>query len=90
MTDNNPNIADLSDPNRPTKLAEEYSELYDNEWTDAFEALKKCKKSEDEISSTLLDIIMVSGINLNYALIHFFIYEIYVFSIALRHQFNLP
>ncbi|XP_052791657.1 uncharacterized protein LOC128225799 [Mya arenaria] len=33
----NPNIADLGDPRRPTKLAEVYNELYDNEWTDAFD-----------------------------------------------------
>ncbi|XP_052795699.1 myosin-10-like [Mya arenaria] len=35
----NPNIADLGDPNRPTKLAEKFSELYDNQWTDAFEQI---------------------------------------------------
>ncbi|XP_052263645.1 uncharacterized protein LOC127866855 isoform X2 [Dreissena polymorpha] len=40
LTYNNPNIADLSDQNRPTKLAEKFSELYDNQWTDAFEDLK--------------------------------------------------
>lgn len=39
LTDNNPNIADLSDKNRPTKLAERYTELYDNQWTDAFEII---------------------------------------------------
>ena len=39
LTDNNPNIADLSDMNRPTKLAERYTELYDNQWTDAFEII---------------------------------------------------
>ena len=39
LTDNNPNIADLSDMNRPTKLAERYVELYDNQWTDAFEII---------------------------------------------------
>ncbi|XP_053390702.1 uncharacterized protein LOC128553544 isoform X2 [Mercenaria mercenaria] len=37
LTYQNPSIADLSDEKRPTKLAEEFSELYDNEWTDAFE-----------------------------------------------------
>ncbi|XP_053398966.1 chromosome-associated kinesin KIF4-like isoform X2 [Mercenaria mercenaria] len=36
----NPNIADLSDGKRPTKLSEEFSELYDNEWTDAFDDVK--------------------------------------------------
>ncbi|XP_053399691.1 uncharacterized protein LOC123558454 [Mercenaria mercenaria] len=39
LTDGNANIADLSDENRPTKLAEQYAELYDNEWTDAFTVL---------------------------------------------------
>ena len=33
LTEGNPNIADLSDKNRPTNLAENFSELYDNEWT---------------------------------------------------------
>jgi len=37
MKESNPTISDLSDPNRTTKLAERYGELYDNEWTDAVE-----------------------------------------------------
>ncbi|WAQ99592.1 hypothetical protein MAR_023965, partial [Mya arenaria] len=41
VTDSNPNIADLSDQNRPTKLAERYSELYDNQWTECYEGLTK-------------------------------------------------
>ncbi|XP_052793888.1 uncharacterized protein LOC128227415 isoform X2 [Mya arenaria] len=46
---NNPDIADLSDPNRATKLAEKLSELYDNEWTDTFERIKaKADKSTTE------------------------------------------
>ena len=36
---NNPGITDLSDDNRPNKLAEKFSELYDNEWTAAFEVI---------------------------------------------------
>ncbi|XP_060589655.1 cilium assembly protein DZIP1L-like isoform X1 [Ruditapes philippinarum] len=40
LTVDNPNIADLSDCKRPTKLAEEFAELYDNEWTDAFENIQ--------------------------------------------------
>ncbi|KAL3879301.1 hypothetical protein ACJMK2_031602 [Sinanodonta woodiana] len=39
LTHENTNITDLSDPNRPIKLSETYSEIYDNEWTDAFEEL---------------------------------------------------
>ena len=41
LADNNPNIADLGDINRPTKLAEKFAELYDNEWTEAFEFITK-------------------------------------------------
>ncbi|KAL3878451.1 hypothetical protein ACJMK2_030801 [Sinanodonta woodiana] len=62
LRDNNPNIADLSDPNRPTKLSEQFSELYDNEWTDAFDELEKLLgdkedkyKKEMEIISYLRD-----------------------------------
>ncbi|XP_053399111.1 uncharacterized protein LOC128556960 isoform X2 [Mercenaria mercenaria] len=40
LRDNNPNIVDLNDQCRPTKLAEMFSELYDNEWTSAFTALE--------------------------------------------------
>lgn len=53
LKSNNPAIADLSDQNRPSKLAEKFSELYDNEWTDATEELKGVskfkEKSEEEI-----------------------------------------
>ncbi|KAH3838971.1 hypothetical protein DPMN_112389 [Dreissena polymorpha] len=45
---NNPDIDDLSDPNRPTKLAERFSELHDNEWTNAFEILRKIPGSNVE------------------------------------------
>lgn len=40
LTAGNPNIADLSDKHRPTKIGEMYGELYDNEWSEAFEVLK--------------------------------------------------
>ncbi|XP_076071737.1 uncharacterized protein LOC143043212 isoform X1 [Mytilus galloprovincialis] len=43
---NNPNITDLSDMNRPTKVAEKFNSLYDNQWTDAFEDLRKLYKHE--------------------------------------------
>ncbi|XP_053392004.1 uncharacterized protein LOC128554717 [Mercenaria mercenaria] len=56
LTDGNANIADLSDENRPTKLAEQYSELYDNEWTDAFEVLTAGEHvSEQDACHTLLE-----------------------------------
>ncbi|KAH3737729.1 uncharacterized protein LOC127850673 [Dreissena polymorpha] len=59
LRDNNPNIADLSDQFRPTKLGEQFSELYDNEWTDAFDTLQN-KFEEKQAISILLDIIMES------------------------------
>ena len=55
----NPN-ADLSDSNRPTKIAEAFSELYDNSWTNAFEELNKRKKvPEIDTIENLLDILKV-------------------------------
>jgi predicted acetyltransferase len=61
LTDGNANIADLSDDNRPTKLAEQFSELYDNEWTDAFGYLTRDDTLKEEESCTiLLNILCVS------------------------------
>ncbi|KAH3863924.1 myosin-9-like isoform X1 [Dreissena polymorpha] len=57
LTDNNPNITDLSDQNRPMKLGERFSELYDNEWTDAFEVLRSIYKDEKTTVLTLLTIL---------------------------------
>jgi len=61
LRDNNPNIADLSDPYRPTKLAEIFSELYDNQWTNAYTVLEDNIASDNHITVFLLDIVMVLG-----------------------------
>ena len=60
----NPNIADLSDMNRPTLLVEKFTALYDDEWTNAFDALQQnpVYGSETEIIGQLLQLLMVSGI----------------------------
>ena len=60
LTDNNPNLADLSDMNRPTKLAEQFSELYDNEWTNAFGVLMKIEDDDFTVITKLLIILLVS------------------------------
>lgn len=61
LRDNNPNISDLSDENRPTKIAEKFSELYDNQWTDAFDAIDKEKTlQEKQIIQFLLEVLMTS------------------------------
>ncbi|XP_060083045.1 uncharacterized protein LOC132562320 [Ylistrum balloti] len=48
LKEGNPNIADLSDKNRPTKLGELFAALYDNEWSDAMEEINKGNGDEDE------------------------------------------
>lgn len=53
LNDKNPNITDLSDSNRPTKIAEKYNELYDNEWTDALEHLAEVYTEENAITELL-------------------------------------
>ncbi|KAH3834009.1 uncharacterized protein LOC127878115 isoform X2 [Dreissena polymorpha] len=55
----NTNIADLSDKNRPTKLGELYTELYDNEWTDAYVALTQSEYNETEPIATLFETLKV-------------------------------
>lgn len=64
IRDNNPNIVDLNDPFRPTKMAELFSELYDNEWTTAYSAIEN-ELSGVQIVSFLLDMVMV-GIGVVY------------------------
>ncbi|KAK3594524.1 hypothetical protein CHS0354_030871 [Potamilus streckersoni] len=61
MTYDNPNITDLSDQNRPTKILERYSVLYDNQWTDAFDILQnKYEQLETEAIAILLHVLSVS------------------------------
>ncbi|XP_048774224.1 trichohyalin-like isoform X2 [Ostrea edulis] len=57
MLSKNPNVTDLSDPNRPLKIAEKYSELYDNQWTSAMENLEALGINEENGIKILLDTI---------------------------------
>ncbi|XP_060083090.1 uncharacterized protein LOC132562362 [Ylistrum balloti] len=50
LTDNNPKVTDLTDPNRPQKLADKFSELYDNQWTNAIEYLQTSKQMSEELA----------------------------------------
>lgn len=61
ISDNNPNIADLSDINRPTNLVEKFSLLYDDEWTEAFNVLAKKPEfgEESKAIDCLLEIVKV-------------------------------
>lgn len=56
MTENNPNVTDLSDINRPINLGEDFSEIYDNEYTDVLVYLKRksvdVKNMQDKLLKT--------------------------------------
>ena len=66
LRDNNPAITDLNDPNRPMKIGEQFSGVYENEWTDAFLNLQDMKSddgaciNEEEAIAILLNILRVS------------------------------
>ena len=62
LTKGNSGIVDLGDVNRPTKLAEKWSSLYTDEWTEAFDQLSlDCSiKNEDcKFEKELCNIAMV-------------------------------
>ncbi|XP_052077696.1 uncharacterized protein LOC127715633 isoform X2 [Mytilus californianus] len=44
LTDGNPAITDLGNPNRPAKVGERWASLYTDEWTDVYEDLTKQNK----------------------------------------------
>uniref|UniRef100_A0A8W8KUD0 Mitochondria-eating protein n=1 Tax=Magallana gigas TaxID=29159 RepID=A0A8W8KUD0_MAGGI len=62
LTSNNPDIADLNDDNRPTKLAEKFGQLYDDAWTDSMEELTGVETRLDDRAaiSILLRIVMTA------------------------------
>jgi len=44
---------ELSDQNRPIRVAEKMSDLYDNQWTDAFDELEQQMEDVDIIRNLL-------------------------------------
>lgn len=62
LTEGNPDFTDLSDKNRPTRIAEMFHNIYDEEWTTALEALTHVKKgseprTEEQAIKLLMEII---------------------------------
>ncbi|XP_062620659.1 uncharacterized protein LOC134282254 [Saccostrea cucullata] len=57
LTQGNPNIADLSDKNRPTKIGEKFALVYDDQWSEAFEALKEEGKTEETVVTELANLV---------------------------------
>lgn len=56
----NPNMADLSDKNRPTKIGEKFGLLFDEEWSEAFESFnEKLGYPEEECLRVLSKILRV-------------------------------
>ena len=55
-----PSVYNLSQLHYPTKLGEQFTALYDNEWSAAFKEINE-RKSEKETVQLLLDILMVCG-----------------------------
>lgn len=45
--------------NRPTKLGERFGQVYDDQWSEAYEALKARGKRDDEIVVELAKIVQV-------------------------------
>ena len=60
LTAGNPNITDLSDGFRPTKLGEMYMQLYDDEWTEAFDGLEVQGQCDIEAIGILEKVLMVN------------------------------
>ena len=56
---NNPNITDLSDEYRPTNLGRHFAELYDNEWSDAYEEVQRDFQNEMRSIELLHNIVKV-------------------------------
>ncbi|XP_062578560.1 uncharacterized protein LOC134240489 isoform X2 [Saccostrea cucullata] len=60
LTSNNPAITDLSDENRPLKLAEKFSQLYDDDWTDSLEEITSFEVDEKAAISFLQRLVMTA------------------------------
>lgn len=60
LTEGNPNFTDLSDKNRPTRIAENFHAVYDDEWTNALEVLSSTKKgnfTEEQAIHKLMNLV---------------------------------
>jgi len=61
LTEGNPDFTDLSDINRPVKMAERFHKIYDYEWTTSLDSLTKGSicLTEEKAISVLMDIIKI-------------------------------
>ncbi|XP_063413463.1 uncharacterized protein LOC134695910 [Mytilus trossulus] len=52
LTEGNPAITDLGNPNRPAKIGERWASLYSDEWTDVFEEIIQKNEKQDNKDET--------------------------------------
>lgn len=85
ITNDNPHIADQSDDNRPTKLAEKFGQLYDDAWKDSLEELTEVEmKMENTVAIIfLLRIVMVSFLSMACQSLQYSIFSICVVKISI-------
>ena len=77
LRDNNPALAHQSDHKRPPNIAEKFSELYENEWTELYDELRDQGKSSEQAIGILLKTVKVW----NY---------VYHFELYCRYNCNTP
>lgn len=87
LRENNPAITDLNDPNRPMKLGEQFNELYENEWTEAFLELQDLKTddtslNEEQAVKILLNILKVNKYVVNFTM------KSYLSIVDMTHLFD--
>lgn len=60
IQDNKPVVRDLTEPTRPMRIVDQFSEFFENEWTDAYTEIDDSNFKEIETIKMLLKILSVS------------------------------
>ena len=76
---------DLSDPNRPLKLAEKFTEIYDNQWNIAMEKLEGVGVDEEKGIKILLEIITV---NFSIIIIYYLFYTFLLYFLFTNADYS--
>ena len=69
LTEGNPAITDLGNPNRPAKIGERWSTLYTDEWTDAYEEIQNQNK-RNSISDSLPERQLIKIVDVSFYIIY--------------------
>lgn len=60
MKNNNPVITDLNDPDRPLRIVEKFSNVFENEWTDTIDEIELVTGNEIAAIKILRSVVIVS------------------------------